>query len=275
MIPEPIERRLPWWGGQARGLSLPSEVGCRATHASPFRATEKGTTVKICIHRGTREIGGTCVEVEAQEKRIAIDGGLPLDAPDGEPHEYLLPPDAGHQAPAFRTATHSPTRISSPTTRPFGSGRFALRPISSTIAPSTRMRYSSRPTASASSTSGDFRGHGRKAVLFERTIERPPPNIDVLLMEGATIGRTGTSEGFPYQGRPGKGIRPSVQGNQTLRLDSSQNIDRLVTIFRAGKGAGRVLVVDLYTVVALKAIGRDRIPQSDWSLVRLYTPQSQ
>ena len=61
------------------------------------------------------------------------------------------------------------------------------------------MRYSSRPTASASSTSGDFRGHGRKAVLFERTIERPPPNIDVLLMEGATIGRTGTSEGFPTE----------------------------------------------------------------------------
>ena len=48
-----------------------------------------------------------------------------------------------------------------------------------------------------------------------------------------------------------------------------------MTIFRAGKGAGRVLVIDLYTVVALKAIGRDRIPQSDWSLVRLYTSQSQ
>ena len=35
--------------------------------------------MKVRIHRGTREIGGTCIEVEAQGKRIALDVGLPLD----------------------------------------------------------------------------------------------------------------------------------------------------------------------------------------------------
>ena len=54
-----------------------------------------GNSVRICIHRGTREIGGTCIEVEAQGKRIALDVGLPLDAPDGEPHERLPPPVPG------------------------------------------------------------------------------------------------------------------------------------------------------------------------------------
>ncbi len=42
-----------------------------------------------CIHRGTREIGGTCVEVEAQGRRILLDLGLPLDASGDE--AALLP----------------------------------------------------------------------------------------------------------------------------------------------------------------------------------------
>ncbi|MCX5684860.1 MAG: hypothetical protein NT049_14420, partial [Planctomycetota bacterium] len=36
--------------------------------------------MRVCIHRGTHEIGGTCVEIEAQGKRIVLDVGLPLDA---------------------------------------------------------------------------------------------------------------------------------------------------------------------------------------------------
>jgi ribonuclease J len=35
--------------------------------------------MKVCIHRGTAEIGGTCVEIEAAGKRIVLDIGLPLD----------------------------------------------------------------------------------------------------------------------------------------------------------------------------------------------------
>ena len=50
--------------------------------------------MNVSIHRGTKEIGGTCIEVEAQTKRIALDVGLPLDAPD-EGHESLLPEVSG------------------------------------------------------------------------------------------------------------------------------------------------------------------------------------
>jgi len=34
----------------------------------------------ICIHRGSRQIGGNCVELESDGKRLLIDLGLPLDA---------------------------------------------------------------------------------------------------------------------------------------------------------------------------------------------------
>jgi hypothetical protein len=36
--------------------------------------------VRVCIHRGTKEIGGTCVEIESLGQRIVLDVGLPLDA---------------------------------------------------------------------------------------------------------------------------------------------------------------------------------------------------
>ena len=36
--------------------------------------------MRVCIHRGTKQIGGTCVEIEALGGRIIVDLGLPLDA---------------------------------------------------------------------------------------------------------------------------------------------------------------------------------------------------
>ena len=45
--------------------------------------------MRIRIHRGTKEIGGTCIEVEAQGKRIVLDVG----------HESLLPRVPGFREP--------------------------------------------------------------------------------------------------------------------------------------------------------------------------------
>src|SRR5437762_10141921 len=49
------------------------------------------------IHRGTQQIGGTCVELEAGGERILLDLGLPLDA--DEVSETLLPDVAGLRSP--------------------------------------------------------------------------------------------------------------------------------------------------------------------------------
>lgn len=46
--------------------------------------------MNVRILRGTKEIGGTCIELEAAGKRIALDVGLPLDAGDQD-HQRLLP----------------------------------------------------------------------------------------------------------------------------------------------------------------------------------------
>ena len=53
--------------------------------------------MRICIHRGTREIGGTCIELEAQGQRVVLDVGMPLGA--DAPGDVPLPPVRGFEAP--------------------------------------------------------------------------------------------------------------------------------------------------------------------------------
>ena len=277
--------------------------------------------MRICIHRGTREIGGTCIEVEAQGQRIALDVGLPLDAPDDEPHENLLPPVSGfaeaddtllavhishphvdHYGLARHIRAGVPIYIGEaahrimqaasayvPNGHAFANPRFLANDTPVEIGPfrvtprlvdhSAFDAYSLLVEADGKRVfySGDFRGHGRKSALFERTIKHPPPNIDVLLMEGTTIGRAGTSDGFPTEGDLEQAFAQAFRATKGIHFvwTSSQNIDRLVTVFRAAKRTGRVLIIDLYTAVILEATGRKRIPQSDWPEVKLYVPQAQ
>ena len=44
--------------------------------------------MRICIHRGSKQIGGSCVEVESYGQRLLIDFCLPLDAEDNS-NQYL------------------------------------------------------------------------------------------------------------------------------------------------------------------------------------------
>jgi ribonuclease J len=39
--------------------------------------------MRVRIHRGTHEIGGSCIELEADGQRILLDAGLPLGLPHG------------------------------------------------------------------------------------------------------------------------------------------------------------------------------------------------
>ena len=277
--------------------------------------------MRICIHRGTQEIGGTCIEIEARGKRIVLDLGLPLDAPDREPHEDLLPqvpsfiepddsllgllishPHLDHYGLARRVRPELPVYIGKdangimkaasayvPGGHSFADPRFLRNKTPVEIGPfrvtpylvdhSAFDAYALLVEADGKRVyySGDFRGHGRKAGLFEGMVRNPPGNIDVLLMEGTTIGRTGSEEGFATEADLENEFRHAFRQTRGIHFvwTSSQNIDRLVTVFRAAKRSGRVLVVDLYTAVVLEATGRDSIPQSDWPEVRVYTPDGQ
>ncbi len=49
--------------------------------------------MQVCIHRGSKEIGGSCVELKSKGKRILLDLGLPLEATT--PYDQYLPKLSG------------------------------------------------------------------------------------------------------------------------------------------------------------------------------------
>jgi ribonuclease J len=126
--------------------------------------------------------------------------------------------------------------------------------------------------------SGDLRSHGRKQRTMERLFRSPPANVDVLLMEGTTVGRSASLDPVPSEDAVEDAARRVFIDTDGLALClfSPQNVDRLVSLFRAAKRAGRMFVYDLYAASVVRATARpDTIPQPEWPEVRVYLPRAQ
>lgn len=126
--------------------------------------------------------------------------------------------------------------------------------------------------------SGDLRGHGRKRGLFERLLRNPPLGVDVLLVEGTRIGeKNSTIRGLASEVEVEESALATIASTSglVLAMFSPQNVDRLVSIYRAARRGGRLLVLDLYGAAVTAATGATSIPQASWDGVRVYVPYSQ
>ncbi|KAI5913051.1 hypothetical protein PA01_06105 [Azoarcus sp. PA01] len=125
--------------------------------------------------------------------------------------------------------------------------------------------------------SGDFRAHGRKGKLFNLLINHPPEDVDTLLMEGSTQSRLDAKDDFPSETDLEKQLANIFRATYGIVMlhASAQNIDRVVTLYRACKQSGRTMVIDLYAAAVLEATGNENIPQSCWPQVALFTPERQ
>ena len=279
--------------------------------------------MKLIIHRGTKEIGGSCVELESEKARIIIDLGMPLvndrnerfdsniiegkSIPelienrtlpkinglyDGEqkeidavlishPHQdhYGLLRYINHEIPvylskgAFALIQASdifiPTKanlhnvITFENKEPYTIGDIKITPrlvdhsgfdaVSFTIECEGRKLF----------YSGDFRGHGRKEILLNILCQYPEKDVDYLLLEGSMLGRSKCL--FPSE----KAVEDEMASifenkrNVAFVFCSSQNIDRIVSIYRATKHAEKIIVIDLYTAYILNSVKHisEHLPQ--------------
>lgn len=276
--------------------------------------------MRVRIHRGAHEVGGSCVEVEAHGRRIVLDIGLPLATAVGDkvavpsvegfagdsesllgivishahPDHFGLLDGVAASVPFFmgeaasniltEAAFFSPLGLArTPTAflrhrEPFGLGPFRITPF--LIDHSAFDAYSLLIEAEGRRLfySGDLRAHGRKAATFEALLRRPPADLDVLLLEGTHVRTDGdATERGPTEKEVEEALVDTFRATPglVLAMFSPQNIDRLVSIYRACLRSGRDLIIDLYAASVLGATGRATIPQPEWDRVRVYLPRSQ
>lgn len=270
-------------------------------------------TVSIVVHRATSQIGGNCIEIACEgAERIILDIGRPLDAPKGA--KGLLPDTLGLVRPVAAILISHPHQDhyglleEAPADWPVYSGKAAgaLMQLTASIFGKAPVRdyhhwksgeifevgcFRITPYLTDHSAfdaymllieakgkrilySGDFRIHGRKASLVQRLMQSPPPDIDVLLMEGTNLGSdkpTKTEADLEdecvelFRDTPGR----------VFVCWSAQNIDRTVTLYRACLRSGRTLVVDLYTAEVLELLAdAGRLPRAGWANLKVVITRS-
>ncbi len=104
--------------------------------------------------------------------------------------------------------------------------------------------------------SGDFRGHGRKKALFQKFLREAPSPVDILLMEGTTLDRPGSKSRTEEDLEKEAVLAFKKHKNLKLLYTSAQNIDRIVTFYRACIKTKSLFVVDLYTAHILDELHR-------------------
>lgn len=120
---------------------------------------------------------------------------------------------------------------------------------------------------------GDFRGHGRKAKLLKRMVERPISDIDCMLMEGTTLGGE-HHVGFENEEEVEKELFRifSEQKDASFIQAAGSNVDRLVSLYKAAKKSNKILVLDLYTYYLLDQLKKitPGLPPFDGDNIKIF-----
>jgi ribonuclease J len=125
--------------------------------------------------------------------------------------------------------------------------------------------------------SGDFRGHGRKPVCLDRFIEIAKKQADILLIEGSVLGRP--DELMMTEQELEDAVVEWMTGSNSPLLfqSSSQNIDRLVSFYRAALRLKRLFIVDIYTanvLYELRQLGNNLpFPSPEYLNIKVFFPR--
>ena len=270
--------------------------------------------MKFKIHRGTKEIGGSCVEVWTENTRIVLDFGMPLVNREGSEFDFskfknlttpelierrVLPDIKGlydesdqlidgviishaHQdhygllhyihkgvKHYLGEATHKIIELNNLFTpqeihienvlyfereKKFQIGDISITPYWADHSAFDAYSFLVEAEGKSLFYSGDFRGHGRKANAFKWFVHNAPQQVDYLLLEGTTIGRE--SKPFKTETEIENDFVKVFQEQNKINLiyTSGQNIDRIVSIYRACIKTNKILVVDVYVATILKTL---------------------
>ena len=293
--------------------------------------------MNLIIHRGTHNIGGSCVEIQSRNARIIIDIGIPLEEkgksfdfrkykrlPGSELVEKGILPDVkglykwdkdsesidailiSHShldhygflpyvkadipiytskgsreilgvAHFFGQCDYDPENVKAvPSREIFNIGDLTIKPYLVDHSAADAFAFLIQGDGKRIFYSGDFRGHGKKSMLFESILKYPPGNIDTLIMEGTTVARA--DEGSESeQDVEEKLVRLFNDKKELIIFSCShQNLDRLTVLYNACLRTGRTLVMIPYTAYILDKLKilSDKTPRYDMPRIRVFFEKS-
>jgi ribonuclease J len=260
--------------------------------------------MKIKIHKGTNEIGGSCIELKTKNTTILLDYGTPLQDTSEQvkitdnidailishPHqdhfgeivniENITPIYCGELSVELMNAAKIFTGNEIlennfqifEAWKSFEIGDFKITPYLVDHSATDAYAFLIEADGKKVLYSGDFRANGRKSKLFDRMIkDKNLKNVDILLMEGTMLQRS--NKDFPDEQSVEDKILETIKENNQISfmIGSSQNIDSLVSAYRACKKANKIFVVDMYTAWILEKIKiiSSSIPNIDWGDVKV------
>lgn len=268
--------------------------------------------MKAKIYRGTKEIGGTCVELTADNGKILwVDLGAPLDTKNpnidyannkvdalliSHPHQdhFGLMEKVGTGVPiyigevAFDFINATKIFIDLPllkgnykTIKPWQTftiaDTFKIKSFLTDHSTPESFSFIIEADGKRVFYSGDFRATGRKKTVFDKIVEAPPKNIDLLLIEGTMVERA--NHIYLTEESVEEGIYNVIknQKNVSFVISSAQNIDRLISIIRACKKTGKKVVIDVYTAWLLEMLHKQssNVPTMEWEEIKVYNKPSQ
>ncbi len=249
----------------------------------------------IKIHRGENQIGGNIIEIFTETTRILFDIGLELDdsknveLPEieglferkGFDAVFISHYHSDHMGLAYKMNSDIPIYMGENSfnivkasdgyknNRTIELGGILKNKISLQVKDMTITPYLCDHSAFDSYMllvecggekvlyTGDFRSNGRKS--FDRLLEALPENIDVLICEGTTLSR-GDYKVLTEKDLEEQAVELfSNTSGPIFVLQSSMNIDRIVTMYRSAKRCGRIFLQDLYMSEITSSI-MDSIP---------------
>lgn len=250
--------------------------------------------MQLTIHRGSHQIGGSCVEVASGKTRIILDVGTPLEdvaEEDLRPKvDGLFSPGRNidaiilshahldHSGLLYETRPEIPVYLTSGTSKMlmvsalYGGGNELPRERQRTVAPgepftigdlSVRVHSVDHSVFGSTAVSvedgskrilysGDLRAHGRKPGMARDLVAFANANpIDALVMEGTHVGSNcgaGLTE-LELESELTKMFRAAT--SLIVGFFSPQNLDRLVSFYKAARRSERILVVDRYSAAIM------------------------
>ena len=264
--------------------------------------------MKIQIHRGQNQIGGSIIEISTDKTRVIFDAGINLDESDdieipqidglfrgdarydavivthyhGDhigllPHVLEeIPIYMGKQAGSIvKAASNYRNKAIGYQYRAFADGQklqigdLVIIPIACDHSAYDSFMFLVECADKKILYSGDFRSNGR--MEFTNLLKRIPV-VDALIIEGTTLTRETYKENI--QEELLEDIATDVldrYSGPAFLMTSSMNVERIITGHNAARATNRIFLEDLYTAEIMRAIGANvPIPDKDKG-IRVFT----